>query len=63
MQLLSLIPILILFLYCLISKDLVYTGILVRLEERNRQLISKLNYVFSLAETMNSFSFTSYHKF
>ena len=38
-QLLSLIPILILLLYFLVSIDLVYTGILARLEERKSNCV------------------------
>ena len=62
MQLLSLIPILILLLYLLVSIDLVYTGIW-ELDIRNcsegEQLSSKLYLFCSAAETMNSFSFTN----
>ena len=43
----SLIPILILLLCVLVLIDLVYTGILARLEEKKRQMITKLNYIFS----------------
>ena len=38
-QLLSLLPILILLLFFLVSADIIYTGILARLEERRKQLI------------------------
>ena len=55
-QFLSLIPILILLLCFLVSKDLVHTGILERLEERKRQLLSKLSYKY-LAETKNIIQF------
>ena len=63
-QLLSLIPILILLLYLIVSKDLVYNGISTGfcIEERKRQLHFNLNYI-SWAETKNSFSITSYYKF
>ena len=63
MQLLSLIPVLILLLYLLVSIDLVYDGIC-ELDIGNylegEQLFSLLIYLFrSVAETMNSFSVTN----
>ena len=41
MQLLSLIPILILLLYLLVSIDLVYTGLCESVSQRREQLFSK----------------------
>ena len=62
MQLLSLIPILILLLYLLVSIDLVYTGIC-ELDIKNylagEQLSSKLHLFRSVTETMNSISVTN----
>ena len=47
-QLLILIlPILILPLYFLVSIDLVNSGVLAKIGEKKKQLISKLNYIFS----------------
>ena len=43
------------------SKDLVYTGILARLEERKIGFINTI--IFPLAEIINNFSFTIYSKF
>ena len=61
-QLLSLIPILILLLYLLVSIYLVYTGIC-ELDIKNylagEQLSSKLHLFRSVTETMNSFSVTN----
>ena len=58
MQLLSLIPILILLLYLLVSIDLVYTR-LCELVPEEEQLYSKLNSNCSGAETANQFWFRS----
>ena len=61
-QLLSLIPILILLFYLLVSINLVYTGIC-ELDIRNyleeKQLSSKLYLFCSIGETMNSLSVTN----
>ena len=54
-QLLSLIPILILLLNLLVSKDLVYTG-LRELVPEWEQLYSKLNSICSGVETTSSFN-------
>ena len=54
-QLLSLIPILVLLLYFLVSIDLVYIGLLELVPERE-QLYSKLNSNCSGVETTSSFN-------
>ena len=59
MQLLSLIPILILLLYLLVSIDLVYTGLcelVLGVYPEGEQLYSKLYSNCSGAETTSSFS-------
>ena len=61
-QLLSRIPILILLLYLLISKDLVYTGVCELCFwnfSEGEQLSSKFCLFCSVAETMNSFLVTN----
>ena len=62
MQIFSLIPILILLLYLLLSIDLVDTGIC-KLDitncSREEQQFAKLILLYSVAETMSSFSFTN----
>ena len=58
MQLLSLIPILILLLYLLVSIDLVYTGfreLVLGVNPEGEQLYSKIYSNFSGAETTSSF--------
>ena len=56
MQLLSLVPVIILLIYLLVSIDLEYTGLL-RVGLLERQLSCKLNSECSCAETTSSFSF------